>query len=180
MNSQEVQEANENASRSWKVMMGSYVILGATYLLGNHKSGLEEYLHNPDMNLAAKSLAFSGLGLHFSAFYTFLKHYKKDKKKVVTRAPYSFVRHPSYLGMRMVAVGGAMLNPTFEMIAATSAVFLTTGITAIAEEKLLKAMDPKEYKVLKENASRWIPFGYQARDYGKKLLKILGKSNDKV
>lgn len=76
--------------------------------------------------------------------------------KLITYGPFASVRHPLYLGLQVVAIGGLLIyrNWTFVFIAVN---FLALFIRARREEQALAAEFGKEWEMYASQVPAWIP-----------------------
>ncbi len=76
--------------------------------------------------------------------------------KLITYGPFALVRHPLYLGLQVVAIGGLLVyrNWTFVSIAGN---FLALFIRARREEQALAAEFGKEWEMYASQVPAWIP-----------------------
>ena len=76
--------------------------------------------------------------------------------KLITYGPFALVRHPLYLGLQAVAIGGLLVyrNWTFVFIAVN---FLALFIRARREELALAAEFGKEWEVYASQVPAWVP-----------------------
>jgi protein-S-isoprenylcysteine O-methyltransferase Ste14 len=81
-----------------------------------------------------------------------------QKHELVTRGPYSRIRHPAYTGGIIMALGASLLFLNIIMIIAFLAIFAIAYERAVLEEKLLASEDG---------------FGQEYRDYMKKTGRFL-------
>lgn len=83
----------------------------------------------------------------------------KEKHRIITRGPYSIVRHPSYLGAYIAIVGGAIfLQSVFGFIVAMVAMAVAYKLRITAEEETLTKAFGKDYLAYKTQTSKMIPF----------------------
>ena len=77
-------------------------------------------------------------------------------QKLITSGPFAFVRHPMYLGLQAVAIGGLLIfwNWTFVFIAVN---FLGLFIRARREEQALAAEFGQAWEVYAGQVPAWIP-----------------------
>lgn len=76
--------------------------------------------------------------------------------KLITYGPFALVRHPLYLGLQIVAIGGLLVyrNWTFVFITIN---FLALFIRARREELALAAEFGKEWEVYASQVPAWVP-----------------------
>jgi len=110
-------------------------------------------------------LYFLGLALYLWGAKTLGTMYKPSsafgvqlniEHKLITYGPFALVRHPLYLGLQVVAIGGLLVyrNWTFVFIAVN---FLALFIRARREEQALAAEFGKEWEMYASQVSAWIP-----------------------
>jgi protein-S-isoprenylcysteine O-methyltransferase Ste14 len=81
-----------------------------------------------------------------------------QKHELVTRGPYSRIRHPAYTSAMIIALGGTLLFLNIILIIQFLAIFAIAYRRAVLEEKLLASEDG---------------FGQEYRDYMKKTGRFL-------
>ncbi len=110
-------------------------------------------------------LYFLGLALYLWGAKTLGTMYKPSsafgvqlnvEHKLITYGPFALVRHPLYLGLQAVAIGGLLVyrNWTFVFIAVN---FLALFIRARREEQALAAEFGKEWETYASQVPAWIP-----------------------
>jgi protein-S-isoprenylcysteine O-methyltransferase Ste14 len=110
-------------------------------------------------------LYFLGLALYLWGAKTLGTMYKPSSAfgvqlnvghKLITYGPFALVRHPLYLGLQVVAIGGLLVygNWTFVFIAVN---FLALFIRARREEQALAAEFGKEWEMYASQVPAWIP-----------------------
>ena len=95
------------------------------------------------------------IGRNWSSKVTF-----KEKHKLVTKGPYTLVRHPIYTGITALFLGIAIYVRTFACFLAILLIFLSFLIKSRQEEKLMLKHFPKEYSNYKKTTKALIPFIY--------------------
>jgi protein-S-isoprenylcysteine O-methyltransferase Ste14 len=94
------------------------------------------------------------LGKHFTATIQLQKEHK-----LISKGPYSAIRHPSYLGALLALVGSAMfLNSLIGTFAAVVAMITAYVVRIKAEEKVLENLFGNEYQDYKNRTKKLIPF----------------------
>jgi protein-S-isoprenylcysteine O-methyltransferase Ste14 len=94
------------------------------------------------------------LGKHFTATIQLQKEHK-----LISKGPYSAIRHPSYLGALLALVGSAMfLNSLIGTFAAVVAMITAYVVRIKAEEKVLQNLFGNEYQDYKNRTKKLIPF----------------------
>lgn len=75
---------------------------------------------------------------------------------LVTRGPYRFVRHPMYLGLEMVSLGGLFLYQNWTFVFLTLS-FLTLVLRAGREEEVLERAFGEEWNDYRDATPGWLP-----------------------
>lgn len=82
---------------------------------------------------------------------------QKQNPELVTSGPYSYVRHPIYAGILLMALGSFLEVNIYWLI-----VFIIAAVlfiySAVAEEKLMMKLFPKVYPSYKAKTKMLIPF----------------------
>lgn len=82
---------------------------------------------------------------------------KSTPDRIVSKGPYSIVRHPQYLGANLVYIGGSLLFSSFYAILFTPVyIFCNYLISWREEEELIKEFK-EEYGEYKDDTSMFIP-----------------------
>jgi protein-S-isoprenylcysteine O-methyltransferase Ste14 len=82
-------------------------------------------------------------------------------QRVIQHGPYRFLRHPSYLGSFLMAVGVSIFFRSYVGLAFSLVGFFAAYVYRIsAEEKLLLAEFGEEYAAYRKRTWRMIPFVY--------------------
>ena len=121
-------------------------------ILTNTPSGLENYLNS---KFAAMTAISAGL---ITAVTARIKLHREKDKFPIDTGVYGIVRHPTYLGFRVISLGLIIYNPSIKNLITGGALLLTSELTARAEEKMMEHIHPVEYLQYKKNVSRWIPY----------------------
>ncbi|GEO12284.1 methyltransferase family protein [Segetibacter aerophilus] len=78
---------------------------------------------------------------------------------LITKGPYNFIRHPSYLGALLAIVGIAIfLNSIIGTVAACIAMMIAYVVRIDAEEKALKGLFGNTYLEYQKRTKKLIPF----------------------
>ena len=126
-------------------------------ILTKTTSRLENYL---DSNITPFFLL--GAGAATSLIAKVELHQERNgeeaRQHLIRNGIYGIVRNPHYFGFRLISLGWMMYNPSIENLIAGTALFLTTELTARAEERKLEYLYAAEYQKYKEKVPRWIPY----------------------
>ena len=82
----------------------------------------------------------------------------KENHELITTGLYSYVRHPIYTGILLMALGTALVNGTLASIALFVIVLAFLTYKAVKEEQLLTQHFPNEYPAYKARVKRIVPF----------------------
>jgi len=82
---------------------------------------------------------------------------QKVKADLITTGPYQYIRHPIYSGILLAVLGTALASSVFWLlIFAITTMYFT--YCALAEEKIMMKLFPKDYPVYKRRTKMLIPF----------------------
>jgi protein-S-isoprenylcysteine O-methyltransferase Ste14 len=94
------------------------------------------------------------LGTHFTATVR-----TQENHILIDGGPYSFVRHPSYLGAFLAIVGGSVfLNAYLSIIVSTILMFVAYYVRISHEEKILTAFFGDKYIQYSKKTKKLFPF----------------------
>jgi protein-S-isoprenylcysteine O-methyltransferase Ste14 len=94
------------------------------------------------------------LGKHFTPTIQL-----QEDHSLITTGPYSFIRHPSYLGALMAIAGIAIfLNSLIGTICACICMMIAYVVRINAEEKALQSLFGSRYSEYKKRTKKLIPF----------------------
>ncbi|HEX8278432.1 MAG TPA: isoprenylcysteine carboxylmethyltransferase family protein [Segetibacter sp.] len=94
------------------------------------------------------------LGKHFTATIQL-----QNNHMLITKGPYSVIRHPSYLGAMIALAGSAIfLNSLTGTLTAITAMMVAYLVRINAEEKMMSGLFGNEYRRYQKKTSRLIPF----------------------
>ena len=93
------------------------------------------------------------LGRNWSGVVTF-----KGGHELITRGPYSLVRHPIYTGIFVMIIGTVIVFGHVAGIIALPFIFCGLWIKLRYEEKLMLEKFPHEYRAYQRRVKRLIPF----------------------
>jgi protein-S-isoprenylcysteine O-methyltransferase Ste14 len=94
------------------------------------------------------------LGKHFTATIQLQKGHE-----LISKGPYSAIRHPSYLGALLALVGSAIfLNSLIGTLASIAAMILAYIVRIKAEEHALENLFGNQYHDYKKRTKKLIPF----------------------
>lgn len=127
-------------------------------------STIESYLDNP----IVPSLALGGfVAGELLAAYGIVKTYLLNKgeygniyepgKNLISDGVYAIIRHPTYLGFRMMSIGFLAYNPTVENLLLTASVFFSTEGLARLEESEMKRNNLNGHSEYLSKVPRWLP-----------------------
>jgi protein-S-isoprenylcysteine O-methyltransferase Ste14 len=95
------------------------------------------------------------LGENFNASSGFGVRLHQDHR-LVTDGPYSYIRHPMYLGVILVGWGGLLLYRTWTMLL-FAILMLGLIVRAHKEELALAEVFGRQWEIYKQHVSGWIP-----------------------
>ena len=93
--------------------------------------------------------------------------------RLVTSGPFTLVRHPIYLGIFLVGLGGILIYATWTMVFICSHI-ISLRRRAIQEEKALAAEFGEQWQVYCQRTRAWIPLPYM--HHVKSLITRLSRS----
>jgi len=108
---------------------------------------------------------FPGLALYLWAWVTLGEMYNVStsfgaqlytEHRLITKGPYSFVRHPMYLGVLAAALGGLLIYRTWTALFVI-ATFLSLFRRAQREEQVLAAEFGEQWEEYCQRVPAWIP-----------------------
>ncbi len=111
-------------------------------------------------------LMLCGLSLRYWAAQTLGKFYTRtlqtlEGQEIVTRPPYSLVRHPGYLGTLLIVIGAGLAVTNWIVLLAGVIIGITSRTYRIGvEEKMLKAKFGEEFRLYSEKTWKLFPFLY--------------------
>ena len=82
----------------------------------------------------------------------------KEKHELITKGPYTYVRHPIYSGLIMMILGIAIYSGSFSEVFLFVLFFFGAYYKGIKEERLLTKHFPEEYPNYKKQVKALIPF----------------------
>ena len=136
------------------------------YLLENWKHS--EFKHDPSNPMIYIGVVFIAVGLFFRfsamihagvSFSHRIAEYKKTEHKLVTDGVYKYVRHPSYLGYYLFAIGTQIyLSNIVSPILFAVVLWLFFNDRIPYEENLLIEFFGNDYIVYREKTRTWLPF----------------------
>ena len=111
---------------------------------------------SPYSNAIGGVLFLAGSWLHLRCHRTHSQGHENSSEieKIVTEGAYSRIRHPMYLGLIAMYLGGALAWGVVWILLPVFVVSLLTVLTAIVEERLLLERFPHEYAEYMK-AVRW-------------------------
>lgn len=116
------------------------------------------------LDVAGIILLLTGIGIRIWAIQTLGKHFTAtvtltDDHQVITKGPYRFVRHPSYLGAFLAIIGAAVfLNSILATLFAAVCMSIAYYFRINVEEKMLSSYFGKSYESYKLRTKMFIPF----------------------
>jgi protein-S-isoprenylcysteine O-methyltransferase Ste14 len=82
-------------------------------------------------------------------------------QKIITKAPYKYIRHPGYLGTFLIEVGAGMAIANYIILSIILVIGILSRVYRIqTEEEMLKTTFGEEYKIYSKKTWRLIPFIY--------------------
>jgi protein-S-isoprenylcysteine O-methyltransferase Ste14 len=82
-------------------------------------------------------------------------------QKIISKAPYNYIRHPGYLGTFLIEVGAGLAIANYIILSIVLVIGILSRVYRIqTEEKMLKTIFGEEYKNYSEKTWRLIPFIY--------------------
>lgn len=116
------------------------------------------------VTLAGTVFLLCGIGIRVWAIQTLGKHFTatatiNNDHQLIKTGPYSFVRHPSYLGAFMAIVGTPLfLNAGWAVLFAAAAMSVAYYLRISVEEKMLANYFGKNYDQYRLHTKRIIPY----------------------
>jgi protein-S-isoprenylcysteine O-methyltransferase Ste14 len=80
--------------------------------------------------------------------------------ELATGGPFTFVRHPIYLGILLIAIGTAVWAPTVMVVTGAALVALACDLRGRAEERLLVETFGERYREYRARTKRFLPGVY--------------------
>ncbi len=80
----------------------------------------------------------------------------REQPELVTRGPYTFVRHPIYTGMTLAMIGSALVVPPYWLLVLAFCVYFAYG--ARREEQDMLAQFPEQYAAYRQRTKMFVPF----------------------
>ena len=116
------------------------------------------------LNVAGIILLLTGIGIRIWAIQILGKHFTAtvtltENHQVITKGPYKFVRHPSYLGAFLAIIGAAVfLNSAWATLFAAVCMSVAYYFRISVEEQMLSSYFGKSYEGYKQKTKMFIPF----------------------
>jgi protein-S-isoprenylcysteine O-methyltransferase Ste14 len=83
------------------------------------------------------------------------------EQKIITKAPYNYIRHPGYFGTFLIEVGAGIAIANYIILSIILVIGISSRVYRIqTEEEMLKSTFGEEYKIYSEKTWRLIPFIY--------------------
>lgn len=80
----------------------------------------------------------------------------REHPELVTRGPYTLVRHPIYTGMTLAMIGSALVVPPYWALVIAFCIYFAYG--ARREEKDMLAQFPEQYAAYRKRTQMFVPF----------------------
>lgn len=109
--------------------------------------------HGSFLHILSNILIFAGAILIANSW----KVIHEAKDRLVTTGPYSYVRHPQYIGFVAVIVGFLIQWPTLVTLAMAPVLIIRYLLLAKKEEQSMLKQYPKEYGAYMQKVPAWIP-----------------------
>lgn len=128
------------------------------YQIGNWQNSVASWLGIMFM--------LGGLGLRYWAAKTLGEFYTRtlqtiDKQQIVESAPYSWIRHPGYLGTLLLSIGAGLALSNWLVIVISVPIGICEKLYRIsAEEKMLASTFLEQFETYKQKTWRLIPYLY--------------------
>ncbi len=109
-------------------------------------------------------LIFAGIGIRQWAIYVLGRYFSpvigtQRNQKVVDTGPYRLVRHPSYTGLFIIAIGLGLATQSMAVLVLIIAVFAAAFSYRIAvEEQMLLSQLGRGYALYMKRTKRLVPF----------------------
>lgn len=137
-------------------------------------AGCFDLFHLPE-GLLPRSAALAWLGagvillgatVRIWSIRTLADHFRyelrvEEKQRLVRAGPYRRIRHPSYLGLLLIALGAALsLSSVYAILAGAGMVLVVLVLRIREEERVLRASFGPEYDAYCDESWRMVPFVY--------------------
>ncbi|MGL5941577.1 MAG: methyltransferase family protein [Waterburya sp.] len=82
-------------------------------------------------------------------------------QQIITKAPYSYIRHPGYLGTFLIEIGAGLAITNWIILSIILVIGILSRVYRIQiEEEMLKTVFGEQYQIYSEQTWRLIPFIY--------------------
>jgi protein-S-isoprenylcysteine O-methyltransferase Ste14 len=81
----------------------------------------------------------------------------REHHTLVTRGPYRWIRHPFYVAMALITLGGALIAANWFVLASGAVVFTLLAVRSRVEEEQLAARFGNAYREYKKRTGRFLP-----------------------
>ncbi len=149
-----------------KIRLTLFLVIVGTVIVTRRSANFQALrwavLHSLPMALAGAVLVTLGAIVAFTARAVIGRNWgspgmRKTDTVLVTRGPYSLVRHPIYSGILMMLAGTAIgLTPTWWLIAIAALVYFISS--ARTEERYMAERFPHAYPAYRARTKMLIPF----------------------
>jgi protein-S-isoprenylcysteine O-methyltransferase Ste14 len=154
-----------NRDRGSQIILRLCVTPGALLLVLSPKIAPAAEIHPPLVSVIVGIVLFAGgeavrvwARLTLGRYFTYTVMTSSDQP-VITTGPYRVVRHPSYSGVLLIAIGfGAVWGNWLGLAAITVATFVGLRYRIAVEEKALLDELGDRYRTFAEHHKRVIPF----------------------
>ncbi|MGO9480377.1 MAG: methyltransferase family protein, partial [Candidatus Kryptoniota bacterium] len=154
---------------AWRVPLIAAIVI--IYVLGKHGGTLSKYVVavlwpagsiNRTVGFIADIVAVGGVAFAIWARIILSGNWDmgpavKENHELITRGPYSFVRHPIYSGMLLMFLGALIWYGRVPGLIFFASLFIGLRMKSIDEEELMTQHFPKEYSEYKKRVKALIP-----------------------
>ena len=130
-------------AKSMLVAKGYWLVMNASIISSLCLNLNEDHNFSDNLDYFGVGLIAGGFALWSKSMGKLFKDLKESNFS--QKGVYNYFRHPAYLGFRIASLGMLAIVPTLESLIAVSAIFVTTELTAIAEEKEQIVKNGREY-----------------------------------
>ncbi|MEA2625030.1 MAG: hypothetical protein QOD06_1075 [Candidatus Binatota bacterium] len=147
----------------WMSVAFAAVLLGAAWDAGRIGGAERTAARTLAVRLAGTAVIFVGFALRQRAAHTLGEQFLvrlavRDDHRLVDSGPYRWVRHPTYAGLLLVALGTALAFESAAALAATMLVWLPITLARIGrEEHILASRFGTAYDAFRRRTWRLLP-----------------------